>query len=74
MAELGSAIATGAQAGGWIGALVATAVFGISKGVNFGLQERAEQIQQRNTNRNLEMMRQRLGIDGLQNGSRTGGY
>jgi hypothetical protein len=79
MTELGSAIATGAKmgGGGWgslIGAAVAVTTFSVIKGVNFGLQERSEKFQQTKTNRNLEIMRERLGMEGLTNGSRSGGY
>lgn len=77
--ELGSAIATGAKmgGGGWgslIGAAVAVTSFSVVKGVNFGLQEKSEKFQQAKTNRNLSIMRERLGMEGLTNGSRSGGY
>lgn len=77
--ELGSAVSTGIKMGGGgigsaIGAIVAITSFSIVKGVNFGLQEYSEKFQQTKTNRNLSIMRERLGMEGLTNGSRSGGY
>lgn len=71
--ELGTAISMGAK-GGWVGVLVAIATFGTVKGIQFGLQERSEKFQQARTNRNISIMRDRLGMNGLTNGSRSGGY
>ena len=41
----------------------------IDKGI---FQEKAEQFNMRRTNRNISLMRQRLGLEGLTDGSRTG--
>lgn len=60
--------------GGWVGALVTVAVSAGSGLISAGYREYSEQFQNKKTNRNIEMMRNRLGLQGLTDGSRTGGY
>lgn len=57
-----------------IGAAVAVAISVGSGLINAGYREYAENFQNRKDNRNIEMMRNRLGLQGLTDGSRTGGY
>ena len=65
---------TGAQAGGVAGALAGITIAVGSQVINFGYSELSEQFQNRKVNRNIDMMRKRLGLEGLTDGSRTGGY
>ena len=59
--------------GGVAAAINATLQIGTSL-INFGYQEKVEQFNMRRTNRNIALMRERLGLEGLTNGSRSGGY
>lgn len=72
--NLGTSIASGAKMGGVWGAVIAGSIAVGSKAINFGYQEYSEQFQNRKINRNIDMMRRRLGLEGLTDGSRTGGY
>ena len=72
--NLGTSIVAGAKMGGAWGAVLAGAITVGSKAINFGYQEYSEQFQNRKVNRNIDMMRRRLGLEGLTDGSRTGGY
>lgn len=67
-----SAFGGGVQGG--IAAAITVAATVTSKAINFGLQEYAEQFENRRINRNIDYMRNRLGLEGLTNGSRSGGY
>lgn len=59
---------------GGIAAAITVAATVTTKAINFGLQEYAEQFNNRRINRNIDYMRNRLGLEGLTNGSRSGGY
>ena len=72
LTNLATSAYVGAKAGGWIGALITTSVTLVGEGINFGLKEKNEQLQNKRTNRNLSIMRERLGLEGLTNGGRTG--
>lgn len=79
MINIGSASVTAFKAfkGGTQGAIAAaiTAAATIAgKAINFGMKEYQEQFENRRTNRNIELMRNRLGLEGLTNGNRSGGY
>lgn len=63
-------VATGSPAGG----AVAVALSVGSGLASAGYREYSEWFQNRKDNRNIEMMRNRLGLQGLTDGSRTGGY
>lgn len=72
--NLASAAYTGAKAGGWVGAVVALTTATLSEGANIGYREYSEWFQNKKDNHNIDMMRKRLGLEGLTDGSRTGGY
>ena len=72
--NLGTSVASGAKMGGVWGAVIAGSIAISSKLINVGYQEYSEQFQNRKVNRNIDMMRRRLGLEGLTDGSRTGGY
>ena len=72
--NIGASIAAGAKMGGWVGAIIGGIISIGSEAISFGYRERSEQFQNKKTNRNIEMMRRRLGLEGLTDGSRTGGY
>ena len=63
----------GGVQGGVAAAVVASISIG-SEAMNIYYREKSESFQNRKTNRNIEMMRRRLGLEGLTDGSRTGGY
>ena len=63
----------GGQAGA-IAAVITVAATVTGKLINYGMKEYQEQFENRRTNRNIEIMRNRLGLEGLTNGSRSGGY
>ena len=63
----------GGPQGGVAAAIAATISIG-SEAINFAYREKSESFQNRKTNRNIELMRRRLGLEGLTDGSRTGGY
>ena len=65
---------TGNVAAGGIAAIVDIALNVGSSLISFGYQEQVEQFNMRRTNRNISLMRERLGLEGLTNGSRSGGY
>lgn len=56
------------------GAIIAATISIGSEVVNFAYRERSESFQNRKMNRNIDLMRKRLGLEGLTDGSRTGGY
>lgn len=63
--------------GGISGAIVAAVMVTAKAGTdlfNKFLEIQADQINNRKINRNIEFMRNRLGLEGLTNGSRSGGY
>lgn len=72
--NLGTSIFAGLKMGGVPGAVIAGSIAVGSKLIDFGYQEYSEQFQNRKVNRNIDMMRRRLGLEGLTDGSRTGGY
>ena len=72
--NIGVSVAAGAKMGGWVGALIGGVISVGSEAINFAYREKSESFQNRKTNRNIEMMRKRLGLEGLTDGSRTGGY
>ena len=74
VANLGTAIYTGAKAGGIWGAAIAGTISIGGSLINWAYQEHTEKFQNRKINRNIDMMRRRLGLEGLTDGSRTGGY
>lgn len=55
------------------GGIAVAAMVGTSI-ISAGYKEYTEWFQNKKDNRNIEMMRNRLGIQGLTDGSRTGGY
>lgn len=75
LVNLGTAIYSGVKmTKSWVGGVIAGAISIGSQAINFGYQEYTETVMNRRTNRNIEMMRNRLGLQGLIDGSRTGGY
>lgn len=63
--------------GGVSGAVVAAVAVTIQTGMkiyNKVLEINTEKFENRRINRNIEYMRNRLGLEGLTNGSRSGGY
>lgn len=66
-------VAAGAKYGA-PGAIIAASISIGSEAINFAYREKSESFQNRKTNRNIDMMRKRLGLEGLTDGSRTGGY
>lgn len=72
--DLGMAAATGAKIGGGIGAAVAVGVELTAKGISKALSINSEIFEYKKINRNIDIMRERLGLEGLTNGGRTGGY
>ena len=72
--NLGTSVIAGAKMGGPYGAIIAATITVGSKLIEFGYREKSEQFQNRKTNRNIDMMRNRLGLQGLTDSSRTGGY
>lgn len=70
--NLGSAIYTGFKTGGGPGAAIAAAVTIGSQTINMAYSYRSESFENKKINRNIDMMRKRLGIEGLTDGSRTG--
>lgn len=71
--NLGTSIAAGAKMGGGWGALIAGTITIASKAISIGYSAYADDFNNRKINRNMEYMRMRLGLDGLTDGSRTGG-
>lgn len=69
-----NSVYVGAKAGGAVGAVVSFAISLGSVLINSAYRIHSEQFQNRKDNRNIEMMRNRLGLQGLTDGSRTGGY
>ena len=72
--NLGTSIFVGAKTGGVPGAIIAGVLSIASKAIEFGYREYSESFENRKVNRNIDMMRNRLGLQGLTDGSRTGGY
>jgi hypothetical protein len=75
LVNIGTSFYTGTKTtGSPIGGAVA-AVLTVGSGlISAGYREYTEWFQNRKDNRNIEMMRNRLGLQGLTDGSRTGGY
>lgn len=63
----------GGVQGGVAAALTAGAIIGTEIISNL-YRENTEAFNMRRTNRNIALMRERLGLEGLTNGSRSGGY
>lgn len=73
--NLGVAAYTGAKlTGSWIGAAVAVGVTVTQSVINIGLESYSNYFQNKKTNNEIKIMRERLGLEGLTDGSRTGGY
>lgn len=62
-----------AMVGGIAAAITATIMIGSEIATNV-YRENTEAFNMRRTNRNIALMRERLGLEGLTNGSRSGGY
>jgi len=75
---LNSAINIGMAAGsaavkyGAGGAIAVLAITTASEGIKFGMETYSDWIQNKRVNRDIYYARQRLGLDGLTNGSRSG--
>lgn len=73
--NLGTSMYAGAKmTKSWVGAVVAGAITIAQTGINFGYQMYSDILENKRTNRNIDIMRTRLGLEGLTDGSRTGGY
>ena len=70
----GAFVTFGGGVQGAIAAAVAVAATTISTGVNLGMEIQKDKFNNRRINKNIEIMRQRIGLEGLTDGSRTGGY
>ncbi len=71
---VGAFVAFGGQATGGIAAAIVVSTALVSKGFSTGMEIYKDSFENKKTNRNIEYMRLRLGLEGLIDGSRTGGY
>ena len=65
-----SSFVAGMSVAGPIGGAVAVAFSMVAQGVNFGLQEHANRVSNRNQNYNISQLREISGLDALTNGGR----
>lgn len=73
--NMGTSAYAGFKATGtWQGAVIAVAVSTISQGINIGVTTHRELTEVKRNNAEVKILRERLGLESLTNGSRTGGY
>ena len=65
-----SSFVAGMSVAGPVGGAVAVAFSMVAQGVNFGLQEHANRVSNRNQNYNISQLREISGLDALTNGGR----
>lgn len=74
VATLGAFVQFGPGPSGAAAAAIVAATAISTKGVNMLLQEKSIQFENKKVNRNIDIMRNRIGLEGLTNGGRTGNY
>lgn len=72
--ETGTSVAAGAKMGGWVGALVALGITGVTKTISTAQQFYAGEIQNRRTNRDIAQLKTRAGLNSTNNGNRGTEY